>query len=380
MGIGDITIYVAASGGDFSKFSHEFQTLSEIGEDEIFIDSVTKEAFNKEIAQGIPDDKNSKDSLKDLQTVETTRNNSIQESVDFYNIPSWQVLKTIVFSTESNQLIGACIRGDLEVNEILLQDLVEEKIHPANETQLKENNLIKGFISPINKPKGLNIIYGDESLKTVKNLNTGANEFQKDYLNANLERDFTIDTWGNFAVPTKNFKSLNNNPLEIKKAVEVGNIFPLSTKFTDAFNFKVVDESGKEKSVIMGCYGIGVSRIMGILAELFADEKGLIWPKSVAPFQIYLAAIGKKDEVYTKAEKLYQKLQTANVEVFYDDRRNKKIGPGQKFKDHELFGIPTRVLLSEKSLEDSFVEVTDRKSGEMQKIKIDNLLNFITTL
>lgn len=225
LGLGDITVVAAASGGDFSDlFSHEFQTFSEVGEDEIYIDKETGEAFNKEVVS-------------------------------------------------------------------------------------------------------------EEDQKSGK--------------------------------------------YEVKKAVEVGNIFPLGTKYTDAFDYQFVDEDGKEKQILMGCYGIGISRIMGVLAEVFSDDKGLIWPQNVAPFEVHLVAIGKGDEAYAKGEELYQQLTDAGVEVFYDDRRDKKIGPGQKFADHELMGIPVRVVVSERGLGEGVVEVVSRVDGEMQKVGLDEIVRFV---
>jgi len=155
-------------------------------------------------------------------------------------------------------------------------------------------------------------------------------------------------------------------------AVEVGNIFPLSTKFSKAFKFKI---EGKE--IIMGSYGIGVSRVMGILAEIFNDEKGLKWPINVAPFQVYLAPIGKDDAIYTQADALYEQLKAQGVEVFYDDRRDKKVGPGQKFGDAELLGIPYRVVLSEK-LSDK-VELVERSDGQAKEMTTDELIRDITS-
>lgn len=162
---------------------------------------------------------------------------------------------------------------------------------------------------------------------------------------------------------------------EVKNAVEVGNIFPLATKYTDAFDYKYIDSDGKEKPIIMGCYGIGISRLMGVLVEIFSDEKGMIWPKSVAPFQIYLMAIGKDDAVYEKADELYVQMKERGIEVFYDDRTDKKIGTGQKFVDHELMGIPLRVVISEKLLEEGMVEVMKREDGQIWKLPLEEVIS-----
>jgi len=161
----------------------------------------------------------------------------------------------------------------------------------------------------------------------------------------------------------------NQKKWKSQKAVEVGNIFPLADKFTKAFKFTV-----EGKNVIMGCYGLGLTRVMGILAEIFADEKGLVWPDEVAPFNIYLAPIGKADEVYEKAEEIYNLLRDKNIEVFLDDRREKKVGPGQKFKDAELFGIPHRIVISEKLLAEKSIELVDRQTGKSSVILEDDFL------
>lgn len=372
LGIGDITKIVAASGGDFSKHSHEFQTLCPIGEDDIYIDTQTQEAYNKEIAQGLADEKNSSDEEKPLQKIPTPRGFNISESAKAHQVEPWQVLKTVVFQTEKSGLVLVCIRGDLEINELLLGDVIGEKIRPATEEELQNADLVQGFISPIKKDFP---VYGDQSLQTVKNFVTGANEKDVDFINANLDRDFKIDTWGHFAFPTHDFKSLKGNPLEIKKAIEVGNIFPLSTKFSRPFGFTPLDENGKPQEIIMGCYGIGVSRIMGALVEIFHDEKGIKWPEAVAPFQISLIGIGKSKDVYEKCNTLYIQMKEKGWEVFYDDRQDKKIGPGQKFADHELFGIPYRIILSERSLQEGQIEIVNRTSGETTKFPESEILN-----
>jgi prolyl-tRNA synthetase len=140
---------------------------------------------------------------------------------------------------------------------------------------------------------------------------------------------------------------------------------------------KAIDENGKGQPVVMGCYGIGISRTMGAVAEVFHDEKGLTWPKALAPFHIYLAAIGKDDKVYMEAEQLAKDLEKSGAEVFYDDRRDKKVGPGQKFSDHELMGMPARIVMSERTMEEGVVEFVDRATGEMQKVKREDVTSFI---
>lgn len=374
LGIGDITKIVAASGGDFSKHSHEFQTFCEIGEDSIYIDTVTGEAYNKEIAQGIADSKNTEEPEKPMETKAVSRGLSVDANAKAHNVPAWQILKSVIFKTEKSGLIMVSIRGDLEINELLLADLVKEKIRPATEEDLVNAGLVQGFISPVGTKL---TVYGDESLKTVKNWITGANASDTDLVNVNINRDFKVNTWCNIAFPTEQFTTLAGNPLQIRKAIEVGNIFPLSTKFSKPFGFTPLGEDGKPREVIMGCYGIGISRIMGSLVEIFHDEKGIKWPSAVAPFTVYLAGIGRDERVYTQCEALYKDLQASGIEVFYDDRQDKKVGPGQKFADHELMGLPYRVVISDRSLEEGMPEIVSRETGETTKVKIEEVVEFL---
>lgn len=379
LGIGDITHLVAASGGAFSKYSHEFQTLSEVGEDTIYIDSITGEAWNREIATGIPDAKNTEEAEKPQDQVKAQRGVTVEANADHYGVPTWRILKTLLFKTELGGYIAAMIRGDLEVNEDLLSDLVGQSLTPATEECLKKWNLPRGFIGPVELPAEITL-YADSSTKTVKNFITSNNCLHQDIVNFNVERDAPGASFGDFAVPTADFLSPNGNAYTVERAVEVGNIFPLGTRFSDAFDLKYLNEDGKSMPVIMGCYGIGVSRLMGILAEIFRDAQGLRWPKAVAPFQVYIAPIGKTDAPYQKAEELETLCNKMGVEVLLDDRRDRRISPGQKFADQELLGIPVRVVVSERSLERGIVEWVDRLSGQMQEVALEDIQTQLQTL
>jgi prolyl-tRNA synthetase len=165
---------------------------------------------------------------------------------------------------------------------------------------------------------------------------------------------------------------LKKGDLVEKKAIEVGNIFPLESKYTDALNVYYKDENGNSNSIIAGCYGIGVSRLMGAFAEIFSDEKGLVWPQEVAPFRVHLISLGQSSAL---ANEVYQKLQAENIEVLYDDR---DLRAGEKFADADLIGIPTRVVVGEKSLESKMVEVKERSSEEVQMMTVENLINEVT--
>jgi prolyl-tRNA synthetase len=165
---------------------------------------------------------------------------------------------------------------------------------------------------------------------------------------------------------------LKKDELAEKRAVEVGNIFSLGTKYADALDVLYMDEHGKRQSIIMGCYGLGISRLMGLLAEHFADEKGLVWPENIAPFKVYLAVLGNDKEVFNKAEELYDSLQKAGVEVLFDDR---DVRPGEKFADADLIGLPYRAVISEKSLKSGGVEFKKRTSKEADILSSQELID-----
>jgi prolyl-tRNA synthetase len=381
LGIGEKTLVVKASGGAFSQYSHEFQTLTPVGEDDIYIDTVTGDAYNKEIAQGLPDTKNSADAALALETFTVERPADIKNTAKILECPEWQILKNVVLIGEKGQAYMASIRGDLEVNELVLGNVVNDTLRPATEEELTELGLIKGFIAPIGLKNADKFVFiADESTKTVSNFFTGANALNTDLKNVNFVRDVPNAQWANFAVPTADFTTLAGNPLKIEPAVEVGNIFPLATKFSDAFDFKYLDQNGKAQPVVMGCYGIGISRLMGVIAEVYADEKGLQWPTPVAPFQVHIMTLGRKDEAFEASQAIYDQLTAAGIEVLYDDRREKKISPGQKFKDYEMIGCPIKIIISPKTVEEQMAEVGARNTEETQQIPLKDLFTHIQTL
>jgi prolyl-tRNA synthetase len=382
MGLGGITHVVAASGGDFSEFSHEFQTVCETGEDTIFHVKSKDEYLNKEIAPSAAPSVSYDD--KEMMAMEDKEGKGIigvEELAEFLKIPVEKTTKTLLFETDKGELIAAAVRGGYDVNELKLKKVVGCKsLQLAAEAVVKNVTGAEiGFAGLLNLPKEVKV-FMDDSMKGRINFEMGANQTDFHTINVNFGRD--IEEPKEFY----DFKVAQEGDLypetgEVYKtfrAIEVGNIFPLSTKFSNAFGMKAIDENGRGQPVIMGCYGIGISRTMGAVAEVFHDEKGLKWPKAITPFHIYLAAIGRNDAVYTEAEKLVAGLEKAGVEVFYDDRRDKKVGPGQKFSDHELMGMPARIVMSERTMEEGVVEFVDRATGEMQKVKKDKVVDFVT--
>lgn len=371
LGIGDITKLVAADGGEFSEFSHEFQTISPIGEDEIFYLKSSDKYLNREITPcNAPAWDNSTEEIQEMKDVLGEGLIGVEILADFLKIPVEKTTKTILFESADGKIVAAVVRGNREIDTRKLAKVAGfKKLEMASEeTVLRVTGCPVGYAGVLNLSDEV-AVYWDESCDNRVNFEMGANKENYHTLNVNFGRD--LEKPAKF-YDLKVAQAGDSDPesgevYETMRAIEVGNIFPLSTKFSDAFKFK-----SEGKSVIMGCYGIGISRIMGSLVEIFADDKGIVWPKNVAPAQIYLAPIGKDDAVYAKADELYAKFREKNIEVLYDNRKGKKVGPGQKFADHELLGIPYRVVLSDR-LDDGMVELVERKTGKVEIISLEEL-------
>lgn len=366
-----LKVYVVeASGGPFSdKFSHEFAVRTPVGEDTILLCESCNFAQNLEIAQAfleVPEGAEEKE--KPLKEVDAPRGKSIAEGTKLHGIPPWKILKTVVYKM-TDGLLGVCIRGDLEINQDKLEKFLGAEVRIANPEDLKQAKLAVGFISPINS--SISFI-ADHSIKHVKNFCTGANKPHRDVLNANLGRDFQIKTFAHFAdVPLKCPQC--KKPVKEEKAIEAGNIFKLGTKFSEAFNLTYTDNSGEAHPIAMGCYGIGNTRLMGTIVEASHDEKGIIWPASVAPYRVHLLHIGKEEEVKSQAEDFYKTLLENKVEVLYDDRDE---SAGKKLADADLIGIPLRVVVSKKTLEKNGVEVKKRNEKDAKIIPSEEASHF----
>ncbi len=372
LGIGDITKLVSADGGEFSEFSHEFQTISPIGEDEIFYIPSENRYLNREITPAkAPEWNNLDEEMLPIEEVLGENIIGVEELAKFLKIPVEKTTKTILFESETGEVVAGVVRGNREIDARKLAKIAGfKKLELASEeTVLRVTGCPVGYAGVLNLRENIKVFW-DESCENRINFEMGANKEHYHTININWGRD--IEKPAKFhdikVAQAGDFYPKTGEKYEVKKAIEVGNIFPLATKFSRAFNFKI---EGKE--VIMGCYGIGISRIMGALVEIFADEKGIIWPENVAPAKIYLAPIGKNDEVYAKADELYAKFREKNVEVLYDNRREKKVGPGQKFADHELLGIPYRIVISDRLLPEGKVELVERKTGQTELVTFEEL-------
>lgn len=362
------TVVVEADNGYIGgEYSHEFVVECDSGESRFLISEDGTYAAHEDVAKFKKINKNIDEEEKDLQEVEAKRGNSMEDGVEYHHLPLWQQIKDVLFVDDKGKYILAIIRGDLDVNEIKLKHLSEaNELRMATEDEVRAIGSEPGFISPVNIDKKVFIV-ADDSLRTIKNAYGGANKKYGDLLNINIGRDFTPHKEGDIVMAQDGFESENGSVLKEGRGIEVGNIFQLGEHYSSRMKANFTDKDGKEKPYYMGCYGIGVDRTLATIVEKFYDDKGIIWPETVAPYQIHLISLCKDEEGIKKADELYNKLISEGKEVLYDDR---DLRAGEKFADSDLIGIPTRYIVSPKTLEQGSVEVKDRKSGEVKMEKI----------
>jgi len=362
---------VEASGGAFTdKRSHEFAVVTDAGEDTILVYEGSEMAENLEIAKAYVGKRNPDEAEVEMGEIAVDRGLTVEANAEAHGVPAWKILKTVVYKIDEG-FVGIVIRGDLNVDmDRLKKYFGAENIRTATDEELVKLELLKGYISPVNNEK-IDFI-GDESVASVTNYVTGANKLRTDYVGVNLARDFVLKDVSHFAeLDKKMLCEFGNCEVEVYKAVEVGNIFQLDTVYTDAFGMAYNDADGVQKSVVMGCYGIGVTRLLGTIAEVCNDGNGILWPKTVAPYQIHLLDLGNEEEVKDYATDLYTELVALGFEVLYDDRDERA---GKKFNDADLIGIPVRVVVSGRNLKDGKLEIKNRAGDEVMLLnKVDTI-------
>ena len=375
LGLGQDTVVALASGGDFTDgFSHEFQTKCETGEDLIFHSKKLNIAYNKEVAPATAAPfENIKEKELPLEEVEGKGIIGVEELSKYLKIPVEKTTKTILFETDKGKVIAAAVRGGYDINEAKLKKIVGCKILALASEQVvkKVTGAQIGYAGFINLPKSVDI-YLDDSVAGRKNFECGANRTDYHSINVNFGRDVKEPKkFYDFKIPKAgDFNPETGEKYEVFQACEVGNIFPLNTKFTKAFDYYYSDKNGKKQIVYMGSYGIGSSRVMGVLVEKFHDEKGMNWPENVAPFKVHLLQIGKDDEVAKKAKMVYDKLLSQNIEVLFDDRIG--INAGEKFAEADLIGIPYRFVVSAKTKDK--IEIKKRTEDKVELLDLKELL------
>ena len=367
---------VADSGAIGGNHTHEFMALSEIGEDTIVYSENSDYAANIEKAEVkyYPNEKHT--DIKSLEKIETPNIKTAQELADFLNRPIDEIVKTMIFKVDG-EFMMFLVRGHHELNDVKVKAYFEtDSVEMATQDEIV--NLLganPGSLGPIHN-KDIKII-ADNFVKDLNNIVVGANEDGYHYINANVERDFNIDEYGDFRF------ILEGEPLsdgsgnaKFAEGIEVGQVFKLGTKYSEAMNAKFLDNQGKAQPLIMGCYGIGVSRTLSAIVEQNNDENGIIWPKSVTPFDLHLITINpKKEEQLELGDKLYSELQS-KYDVLYDDRKERA---GVKFNDADLIGLPIRIVVG-KNASEGIVEVKVRQTGESEEVHVNELDNHIASL
>ncbi len=374
LGLEKLTLEVYASGGDFSKYSLEYQTVCDSGEDLIFIVDSQHKAFNREIAPArAPQFDNSSEPVATLEEVKGEGIIGVEELAKFLNIPVEKTTKTILFENEKAEVIAAAVRGDYDVNEIKLAEVAgcKQLKLASPETVKRVTGAEIGYAGILNLPPEVKV-FMDDSLQGRVNFECGANRTNYHTINVNFGRDLPEpDKFYDIKLAKPgDYYPETNEKYVVKKAIEIGNIFKLKTKFTDAFNFSYKDENGKLKPVLMGCYGFGPSRVMGTLVEVFHDEHGIIWPESVAPFKYHLINLSKNEQVKQQADKVYQALINSGEEVLYDDRL--EVSAGEKLAEADLIGIPYRLVISDKT--GGKLELKKRNQSSVKLIELGELL------
>ena len=367
---------VADSGAIGGNHTHEFMALSEIGEDTIVYSNESDYAANIEKAEVIyhPSEKHTE--TAELSKIETPNVKTAQELADFLNRPLDEIVKTMIFKVDG-EFIMILIRGHHELNDVKLKAYFgTENVEMASQDEIV--NLVganPGSLGPIHNKEIK--IYADNYVKDLNNLVIGANEDGYHYVNANVERDFNIDEYGDFRfILEGEMLSDGSGKAQFAEGIEVGQVFKLGTKYSEAMNATFLDNQGKAQPLIMGCYGIGISRTLSAIVEQNNDDNGIIWPKSVTPFDLHLITINpKKDDQRELGDQLYDQLN-GQFDILYDDRKERA---GVKFNDADLIGLPMRVVVGKRA-EEGIVEVKQRLNGESEEIHVNDLENYLKDL
>ena len=366
---------IADSGTMGGKNSTEFQAPAAIGEDTIAINEKGTYAANLEMAKSVDTFKQEPEEPKELTKVATPGCDTIEKLAKFLDVPATIIVKSILYIADDQKVL-VLIRGDKQINEVKLGHILDaDEVHEANTADLKEiTGSEKGGVGPVNADWADKII-ADETVKNLYNVVVGAGETDYQFKNANLDRDFKVNEFADIRTANEGEPDpVDHLPLKFTTSIEVGHIFKLGTYYTKTMGANFLDQNGKAKPVIMGSYGIGVTRMLSAAVEQHLTEHGVAWPKEIAPFAIHIVQMKmNKDDQTELAEKLEKKF-SSKYDVLYDDRKERA---GVKFADADLVGAPIRITVGKKAA-DGIVEVkrpTDAKATEMSIDELDKFVN-----
>ena len=368
VGIPEVVAVASDSGMMGGKVSHEFMLLTDIGEDTIVLCPECGYRANMEAADCIvhndPDE-----AMAPLEKVATYDNKTIEEVCSFLHGSAEKSAKAVVYQrNEDDSYVLVFVRGDLEVNETKLRNYLKAEVHPA--VEIDHACLVAGAIGPVNPAKGITVVY-DRSLEGTRNLVCGANEEGYHFTGLNMDRDVPNAEYVDVAKATVGgvCPKCGKHSLTIKNGIEVGNIFQLGRRYTESMGMTYDDEKGNRVNPIMGCYGIGVGRLMASVCEEHHDQYGPVWPISIAPWEIEICAL-RADQAHVKEEanKLYKSLMDEGYEVLFDDRT---VSAGFMFSDADLLGSPVRIVISPKTLDRGVVEIVTRDKTIKEDVPLE---------
>lgn len=368
VGIPEVVAVASDSGMMGGKVSHEFMLLTDIGEDTIVLCPECGYRANMEAADCIVHN-DSSEAPAALEKVATYDNKTIEDVCKFLNGSAEKSAKAVVYQrNEDDSYVLVFVRGDLEVNETKLRNYLKAEVHPA--VEIDHVGLVAGAIGPVNLAKGITVVY-DRSLEGTRNLVCGANEEGYHFTGLNMDRDVPNAEYVDVAKATVGgvCPKCGKHSLTVKNGIEVGNIFQLGRRYTESMGMTYDDEKGNRVNPIMGCYGIGVGRLMASVCEEHHDQYGPVWPISIAPWEIEICAL-RADQAHVKEEanKLYKALADEGYEVLFDDRT---VSAGFMFSDADLLGSPVRIVISPKTLDRGVVEIATRDKTIKEDVPLE---------
>lgn len=362
--------------------AHEFMALTPIGEDTLLLCDACHYAANREIATFVKEAAPAEDALA-LEEVETPGVDTIASLAEFLHIPESRTAKAIFLMAEvedaegksQEQFVFVVVRGDMELNETKLTNAVSaRRVRPATVEEISAIGAEAGYGSPVGIDRAKVLLVVDDLIPQSSNLVAGANKVGWHYKNVNYGRDYTADVVLDVVAAAEgHICPVCGEPLTAVRGVEVGNIFKLGTKYSEAMDAVYLDKKGESIPMVMGCYGIGSGRLIASVIENNNDENGIIWPVTIAPYEVHLVSLAtpKQPEIVAKVEEVYAALQSAGIEVLYDDRDDRA---GVKFNDADLLGLPLRLTMGKRGVEKGLVEMKNRRTGEDSELALDEVV------
>ncbi|WP_105978897.1 proline--tRNA ligase [Bacillus paralicheniformis] len=366
---------IADSGAMGGKDTHEFMALSDVGEDTIAYSDQSSYAANIEMAEVKEAGAGEQAEMKELQEVHTPSVKTIEEVAAFLGISPSDCVKSMLMKADG-RFVLVLTRGDHEVNDIKVKNLLQaETIEFASAEEVAEiTGTEPGFVGPVGLDREIEI-FADFAVKAMANAAAGANKTDYYYQNVNISRDAHNVTFADLRLIQEGDPSPDGNgTIRFAKGIEVGQVFKLGTRYSEAMDATYLDENGRAQPMLMGCYGIGISRTLSAIVEQHHDDKGLIWPLEVTPYDLHILALNMKNDAQVQlAEKLYEDFKANGYDVLFDDRAERA---GVKFADSDLIGLPIRITVGKRA-DEGVVEVKIRKTGESFEVAAEELLDFI---